>query len=51
MVTSGLWALAALITGIIAIIKSKERAIPVFVAALLGLFVLIFWLGEFLGPH
>ncbi len=47
---SGLSGIAALVTGIIGIIR-KERAIPVFLATLIGLFVLFFLLGKFLVPH
>ena len=43
--------IAALITGLISIIKSKERSILVFLAVIAGLFCLIFFLGEFLSPH
>ena len=42
---------AAFFTGIIAIIKSKERSIPVFLTTLMGLFILIFCLGEVIAPH
>jgi hypothetical protein len=43
--------IAAFFTGIISIIKSKERSVLVFLAVIIGLFVLIFCLGEFLSPH
>ena len=43
--------ITALIIGLIATIKNKERSILVFLAILLGLFDLIFVLGEFLFPH
>lgn len=43
--------IAAFFTGVIGIIKSKERSILVFLAAVIGLFVLVFCLGEFLSPH
>ena len=42
---------AALVTGLISIIKSRERSILVFLAVLVGLFVLIFCLGEVIFPH
>ena len=42
---------AAFFTGIIAIIKSKERSIPVFLTTLIGLFILMFCLGEIISPH
>lgn len=41
----------AFLTGIISIIKSKERSVLVFSAAAIGLFVLIFCLGEVLSSH
>jgi hypothetical protein len=43
--------IAALIIGLIATIKNKERSILVFLAMLLGLFGLIFVLGELLFLH
>jgi hypothetical protein len=43
--------IAAFFTGIIAIIKSRERSALVFLAAFIGLDVLIFCLGEVLSPH
>ena len=46
--TSGI---AALVTGLISIIKSKERSILVILAVAVGAFVVIFGLGEFLYPH
>lgn len=48
---AGAAAIAAFFTGIISIWKYKERAIPVFIAAVIGLFVLLFVLGEILSPH
>ncbi len=50
-IVAGLFGVSALVAGLVAVIKGKERAIPVVLAALVGLFVLIFWLGEILGPH
>jgi len=50
-VTLGISGIAALVTGLISTIKSKERSILVFLAVVVGLFVLIFILGEFLYPH
>ncbi len=48
MAVSGI---AAFFTGIISIIKSKERSIPVFLATIIGFFVLFFVAGEILVPH
>lgn len=42
---------AAFFTGIVSILIRKERAIPVFAATAIGLFVLFFALGEILFPH
>lgn len=47
----GISGIAAFVTGLISIVKSKERSILVFLAAVVGLFCLIFFLGEFLFPH
>jgi len=48
---AGISGLSAFLTGIIGIIKSKERSILVFLATTIGFFVLTFWLGEVLFPH
>jgi hypothetical protein len=48
---AGLSGIAAFFTGVIAIIKSRERSVFVFLAAFIGLDVLLFCLGEFLSPH
>lgn len=50
-VAFGVSGIAALVTGLISVIRSKERSILVFLAILAGLFCLIFILGEFLSPH
>jgi bacteriorhodopsin len=41
----------ALVTGLISIIRSKERALLVFASSFIGLNVTFFWLGEVLVPH
>ena len=51
MLGSGVSAIAAFFIGALSIWKYKERSIFVFVACLIGLFVLIFVLGEVLYPH
>ena len=51
MLGSGVSAIAAFFIGALSIWKYKERSIFVFVACLIGLFVLIFVLGEILVPH
>jgi uncharacterized membrane protein len=42
---------AALVTGLISIIRSKERSILAFLAMIIGLFLLVFVLGEWLHLH
>lgn len=42
---------SAFFTGLIAIIKDKERAVVVFVSTVLGLLVILFLIGEFTSPH
>jgi hypothetical protein len=51
MALAGLCGVAAFIVGLTAIIRHKERSILVFIATLIGLFVLIFIIGEFAAPH
>ncbi len=46
--TSGI---AAFVTGLISIVRRKERSISVYVAVAFGLFVLVFALGEIISPH
>lgn len=46
--TSGVF---AFLTGLIGVIRNRETSILVFLAMLIGLFVLIFWLGEIVFPH
>jgi len=43
--------ISSLITGLISIIKSKERSILVFLAMLIGFVAVAFVLGEILFPH
>lgn len=51
MLSSALCGVAAFITGLLAIIVTKERTIFVMVATVLGFNVLVFGLGEILFPH
>jgi len=51
MLLAGSCGVAALITGLIGIIRSKERAVLVYLAVAIGLVVLFFGLGEILCPH
>lgn len=48
---AGVCAITAFFTGIISLIKKRERAILVYISTLIGLLVLWFILGEFLYPH
>ena len=43
--------IAALITGLIAIIKQKERVILVYLSTLVGAALTLFLIAEFLFPH
>lgn len=43
--------LAAFVAGLISVIKYKERSVLTNIAVILGLFVVLFLLGEFLLPH
>jgi hypothetical protein len=51
MLLAGFFVLLAMVTGVIGIVKSRERSVLVFMSAALGLFVLFLVLGEFLAPH
>lgn len=48
---SGIMGVASFFTGIIGIIKNKERSILVFLSTAIGFLVLVFMLGEILIPH
>jgi len=51
MLLAAICGASAFVTGIIAIIRSKERAIFVLLASVVGFNVLLFALGEILFPH
>ena len=51
MFLAGICGICSLVTGLIGIIMSKERSILVFLASIVGLFVLAFVLGEIIVPH
>lgn len=51
MILAGICAISAFFTGIIAIIKSKDRSVIVFITTGLGFFILFLVLGEVLFPH
>jgi hypothetical protein len=48
---AGVSAVSAFLTGIIGIIKSRERSVVVFLATAIGLFLLMLLIGEILIPH
>ena len=43
--------ISAFVTGLVAIIRQKERAILVYGATLIGALLIIFLLGELIFPH
>ena len=51
MLVAGVSSVSALVTGIIGIVKNRERSVLVFLATAIGLVVLTFSLGEILFPH
>ena len=51
VILAGISGVSAFVTGLIGIIKSRERSVTVYLAALIGLFVQLFWLGEIIFPH
>ena len=48
---AGVAAVSALVTGLIGIIKNRERSVLVFLATAIGFYLLILVLGEILFPH
>jgi hypothetical protein len=48
---AGVSAISAMVTGIIGIVRSKERSPLVFLATAIGLCLLIMLVGEILFPH
>jgi hypothetical protein len=51
MLLAGTSGVFAFLTGLISVIRNRERSILVFLAMLIGLFVLLFGLGEIIFPH
>jgi len=51
MLIAGISGISAFATGLIGIIRSRERSIAVYLATLIGLLVLLFVLGEVIFPH
>ncbi|HMA60890.1 MAG TPA: hypothetical protein VKN64_11440 [Halanaerobiales bacterium] len=43
--------IAALVMGLLSIFKSKDHCILVYISIIIGLFVLIFIMGEIIYPH
>ncbi|MFC2006627.1 hypothetical protein ACFLUQ_00445 [Chloroflexota bacterium] len=48
---AGISGISAFLTGIIGVINSRERSVLVFLSTMIGLFVLLFLLGEVLFSH
>lgn len=51
ILVAGICGVLAFFTGVGGIMFRRERSVLVFLAAAMGLFVLVFALGEFLSPH
>ena len=52
MMLAGMGAgILALIAGIVAIIRQKERAVLVYISSLIGVLLMLFLAGEILFPH
>ena len=51
MLAGNISGISAFITGLIAIIRQKERAPLVFVATIIGALLILFLIGEILFPH
>jgi len=51
VVIAAISGISAFFMGIIGVIKSRERAIPVYLAILIGFIVLLFVAGEIIFPH
>ena len=51
MLIAGISGVSAFATGLIGIIRSRERSIAVYLATLIGLLVLLFVVSEIIFPH
>ena len=51
MLIAGISGVSAFVTGLIGVIRSRERSIIVYLATVIGLLVLLFGLGEIIFPH
>ena len=48
---AGICGVSAFVTGLIGVIRSRERSVIVYLAVTIGLLVLLFGLGEIIFPH
>ena len=51
MLTGFACGIAAFVTGLIAVIKQKERSLLVYAAVILGAVLIVFLAGEIISPH
>ncbi|MFC1872692.1 hypothetical protein ACFLYV_03140 [Chloroflexota bacterium] len=51
IIIAGIFGVSAFGIGLVGVIKSRERSIIVYLAVTIGLFVLLFGLGEIIFPH
>ena len=51
ILTAATAGISAFVTGVVSIIKKKERSILVYLSILIGLFVIVFISGEIFTPH
>ncbi len=51
MLIAGISGVSAFVTGLIGVIRSRERSIIVYLATVIGLLVLLFGLAEIIFPH
>lgn len=50
-VTAGVSGLAALAAGVVAMVRERDRSLPVLIAVVVGMLVTVFLLGEVISPH
>ena len=48
---AGICGVSAFVTGLIGVIRSRERSVIVYLAVTIGFLVLLFGLGEIIFPH
>ena len=51
VILAGISGISAFVTGLIGIIRTRERSVTVYLAVTIGLLVLLFLLGEVIFPH